>query len=83
MACFTGWPGRNWLILGEDASLLGKEGEKADRATEADTVSMGKPIQEKGQEKESSRAGVPRHPKAYQRLKVYQTAQESRSGMMS
>ena len=42
MTCFTGWPGRNCLILGGGPSLLGKEGEKADRATEADPVHMEK-----------------------------------------
>lgn len=44
MDCFTGWPVRNWLILGGGASLIGKEDKEADRITEMDAVSTDKPI---------------------------------------
>lgn len=43
MTCSVGWPGRTWLILGREALLLAKQGEKANRATEADDVSVDKP----------------------------------------
>lgn len=39
------------MISGGGASLSGKEGEKADRTTEADAVSMDKPIMEGGRRK--------------------------------
>ena len=47
MTCFVGWPGRTSLILGRKALLLAKEGEKANRATEADAVSTEKTIRGK------------------------------------
>lgn len=62
MACFTGWPGRTWLILEDGAPLSDKEGEKADGETEADAISMDKPTGgERGEEERCLSSGHTRN----------------------